>query len=114
MSYPHIDICLLSIADYDTNVHVLGKRVLELPRDEFEEGKIPRCFFMSREMYERLLRRLVLKRTTRIRWKVATATELRVDATDPSNVSYVKVRNADGSEEDIPSSLVIGACHLLP
>lgn len=81
---------------------------MNIPRDEFPTGKIPKAFFMTREIYERLLRRLVLGRSKRIRWKVATATGVRVAPDDCKTISSVRIRTPDGVELDVSAALVIG------
>lgn len=62
---------------------------------------------MSRENYERLLRRLVRKSSGRIRWLAGTVIGLKM-ASDPSVIQSVSVRIRDGLERGIPASLVIG------
>ena len=84
-----------------------------LPKEEFSDGKVPECFFMSREMFERLLRRLVLGYSKRIRTKIATATGINTVPGSPMTITSVTVRAADGVEETIPATLVIGMLTLL-
>lgn len=90
------------------NTYAFGKQILRLPREDFSAGKIPKAFFMTREIYERLLRRLVLGRSKRIRWQVATAIGLCVSPDDCRTVSSVKIRTTDGVESDVPVTLFIG------
>ena len=96
-----------SIADFEMNVHTRGRNILDMPKDFAGDGR-PKCFFMTRELYERLLRRLVCNYSKRIRWQTATVTELIVDSNDPGRLSAVKIRNPDATEQLIPASLVIG------
>ena len=63
---------------------------------------------MTREIYERLLRRLVLNRSKRIRWKVATVTTPVVSPTDCKTLAGVRIRAADGEESELPAALVVG------
>ncbi|KAI5116397.1 hypothetical protein M0805_005865 [Coniferiporia weirii] len=95
------------IADYEMNVHAYGRPVMKLPRHEYPDGKYPQCFFMSREMYERLLRRLVVNSSKRIRWVAGTATGVSTASGDPSTLSSVTVRTSEGVEENIAAALVI-------
>lgn len=81
---------------------------MNLPKDEYPDGKYPECFFMSREIYERLLRRLVLGYSNRIRTKVATATALNTLPGDPMTIASVTVRSSDGLTEEIPATIVMG------
>ena len=69
---------------------------------------------MTREMYERLLRRLVLGYSHRIRTKHATATALNVRHDDPMTISSVTIRSPDGSMEDIPCALALGMIFFIP
>lgn len=84
-----------------------------LHREEFSDGKVPDCIFMSREMFERLLRRLVLGYSKRIKTKIATATGINTVPGNPMTITSVTVRAADGIEEKIPAALVIGILALL-
>ncbi|KAL5526456.1 hypothetical protein ACEPAF_8179 [Sanghuangporus sanghuang] len=95
------------ISDYEVNCHCHGRHFMALPRQEFPDGKQPKCFFMSRELYERLLRRLVLNYSDRIRIKIGTVTNLDADPADLVTISSVSVRLPDGDMEDIPATLVI-------
>lgn len=97
-----------SIAEYEVNAHAYGKHIVNLPREEFSDGRIPKAFFMTREIYERLLRRLVLGRSKRIRWKVATATGACLAPDDCKTISSVRIRTPDGAESDVPATLIIG------
>lgn len=81
---------------------------MAMPREELSEGKQPKCFFMTRELYERLLRRLVLNYSDRIRTKIGTVTALNADPNDPMTIRSVSVRLPDGDTEDIPATLVFG------
>ena len=81
---------------------------MELRREYSRKDDYPQCFFMSRELYERLLRRLVLGYSDRIRTKAATVTALNTAPGDPMTISSVTTRLADGTTEEIPASLVIG------
>ena len=66
--------------------------------------------FVSRDAYERILRRLVLSSSDRIQWITGTATGVRVASIDPSKLESVTVRLTDNTEEEIPAALVIGMC----
>ena len=83
-------------------------------REDFAEGRLPKGFFIARESYERLLRRLVLGYSKRIRWKVATATSLRISPEDCRKVNAIKVRTPDGVECEQEAALVIGAYEMRP
>lgn len=97
-----------SVTEFECNVHAYGKKILTPRRDDFAEGRLPKGFFMTRESYERLLRRLVLGYSKRIRWKVATATTLQVSPKDCTSLKSVRFRTADGIELEQESALVIG------
>lgn len=98
-----------SINDYNVNLHAFGQQILRLPKHDQKLRKLGlECFFMSRDAYERLLRRLVLNSTKRIRWLTATATGASTVPEEPSILDRVSVRLPDGTKQDIPASLVIG------
>lgn len=87
------------------NAYVFGREVLRLSSLK----SAPKCFWLSREAYERLLRRLVLGSSKRIRWLTGTVTGVSASPTDLSVLSAVSVRSSDSTVEEIPASLVIGA-----
>ncbi|KAH8117861.1 hypothetical protein DFH11DRAFT_1503246 [Phellopilus nigrolimitatus] len=95
------------IVPLEVNVHSYGKEIMKLPKDEYPDGNYPQCFFMTREMYERVLRRLVLNSSKRIRSVVGTATGVKTIPGDPTTLSSVTVRAAEGAEENVPATLVI-------
>lgn len=86
------------------NAYVFGRQVLRLSSLESS----PRCFWLSREAYERILRRLVLGSSRRIRWLTGTAVGVHTSPNDLSVLSAVTVRLPDGTKQDVPASLVIG------
>lgn len=80
---------------------------MRIPFEDFENPGDVDGIFMSRENYERLLRRLVRESSRRIRWLTGTATGLKT-AENPSVIKSVMVRAHGGHEEEIRASLVIG------
>lgn len=62
---------------------------------------------ISREGYERVLRRLVLDSTDRIKWLTGTVTGFNVNPGDESILSSVEVRLPDG-KTNLTAALVIG------
>lgn len=66
------------------------------------------CFFLSRDGYERVLRRLVLKSSDRIKWLTGTVTRFTVNPEDVSTISSVEIRGFDNRRIDVPTALVIG------
>lgn len=80
---------------------------MRIPFDHFEDPRDVDGIFMSRENYERLLRRLVRESSRRIRWLIGTATGLKT-AENSSVIKSVLVRVRSGQEEEIDASLVIG------
>lgn len=82
---------------------------MRAPTQEFENASDLDTIYMSRENYERLLRRLVRNSSGRIRWLAGTATGLQVTS-DHSNIGSVLVRTDGGFEKAIPAVLVIGGC----
>ena len=95
-----------SIARADYHVHVGGGRI---KFNEPDQGnKFANTLFLSREGYERLLRRLVVANTPRVRWLTGTAVNVKLANEDATTISSVVVRSTDGSEQDIPASLVVG------
>ncbi|THH04060.1 hypothetical protein EW145_g5799 [Phellinidium pouzarii] len=98
------------IADYEMNVHMYGRHIMKLPRQEFLDGKVPQGFFMSRESYERLLRRLVMSSSERIQWFVGTVMGNNTIPGDPMVLSSVSVCRPGGDELKVPAALVIEDC----
>lgn len=101
---------LLSIQDFNVNCYVYGKPFLKLPKHEYPKGDQPQCMFLSRDAYERILRRMVLSSSDRIQWVTGTAIGVRVASIDPSKLEAVTVRLPDNTEEEISAALVIGMC----
>ena len=64
--------------------------------------------YLSREGYERLLRRLVLSSSPRIKWMTGTVTNVNTAVGDPTIISSVDVRSPSGLEQTIPAELVVG------
>ena len=82
---------------------------MKLPRDDYPDGKVPQCFFISRESYERMLRGLVVESSDRIKWMIGTATGLKM-IPGKAKIDSVTVRLPTGEERDLKSSLVVGMC----
>lgn len=80
---------------------------MRIPTQDYENPRDVDGIFMSRENYERLLRRLVRKSSGRIRWLTGTAIGLKTSG-DSAVIDSVIVRTANGHNEYIPASLVIG------
>ena len=81
---------------------------------QHREGRVFRgsdfkIIFASRELFERALRREVMK-CKRIRQVVGTATGITPALDDLCRLESVRARLADGSEGVFPASLVVGAC----
>ncbi|KAL5526452.1 hypothetical protein ACEPAF_8175 [Sanghuangporus sanghuang] len=95
------------IADYDLNCHAHGRHFMAAPSQEDTGENRRKCFFASRELYERILRRLVLNYSDRIRAQVGTVTGLNTVSGDPMTISSVSVRLPDGNTEETPATLVI-------
>ena len=72
------------------------------------EAENIQCFFLSRDGYERVLRRLVLKSSDRIKWFTGTVTGFTVNPEDISTISSVEIRRSDNRRNDVPTALVIG------
>lgn len=83
-----------------------------MPKDGDYKAEIPQCFWLSRDSYERILRRLVLASSDRVRWMTGTVSGLHIDPQNPSILSAVSVRSPDGSEKIVPATLVVGAISL--
>ncbi|KAI5119728.1 hypothetical protein M0805_008658 [Coniferiporia weirii] len=98
------------IADGDYGVQVCG-RTLPFPYEEYAPGKSPQGFFITRESYERLLRRLVMGSSKRIRWVVGTAVGVQAKASREGSehdiLESVQVRQPDGTEVHIRATLVV-------
>ena len=105
---PRRELTSYSIQEYNLHGVAFGREFLKPPKNENPNAKGPECFFLSREAYECLLRRLVLGSSTRIYWVTGLATGVRLDHQDSSRLSSVTVRLPDGSEKDIKATLVIG------
>ncbi|THH06443.1 hypothetical protein EW145_g4086 [Phellinidium pouzarii] len=95
------------IAAYEVNGHAFGRPIMKIPMHEYPDGNYPECLFMTRELYERLLRRLVTQSSKRIRWVVGTATGINTVPGDPTTLSSVTIRTPEGNGEKIPAALVI-------
>lgn len=98
---------VISIGPYDLNVHVAGKELLRIGKRQPKAENI-QCFFLSRDGYERVLRRLVLKSSGRIKWLTGTVTGFSVSPEDVSAISSVEIRGSDNKRSDVPTSLVVG------
>lgn len=96
------------VQDYEVHAYVYGREFLKIPKSTDPNSKTPQCFWLSRDAYERLLRRLVLESSKRIRWMTGTVTNVNLDTKDASVLSSVTVRLPDGQERDIPAALVLG------
>ncbi|KAH8110545.1 hypothetical protein DFH11DRAFT_1620404 [Phellopilus nigrolimitatus] len=95
----------IGVADF--NIHLAGGRIIRNPTDDYPDGDCPRDFFFSREAFERLLRRLVIESSPRIRWMVGTAANVRTVKDDQMTLSSVVVRMSDHTEKTIPAAMVI-------
>lgn len=93
-------------------MHSFGGHILRLPLQDYENKKDLDVFFITRDSYERILRRLVRNSSKRIRWMTGTATGLKT-VVDSSSVESVRVRTAEGRESEEPASLVVGKFSLL-
>ena len=96
------------IVPNEYNAHISGEHILRLQVNEFKNKRDLEGFALSRENYERVLRGLVRKYSSRIRWMTGTATGLKVSGSNLSILESVQVRTHDGTEKDIPASLIIG------
>ena len=85
---------------------------MKVPKPKYLAGDQVRSIFISRDAYERILRRLVLSFSNRIRWVTGTATSVLVAPKNPNVLESVTVRKPDNSEEVIPTTLVIGTCRV--
>ncbi|EJD02492.1 uncharacterized protein FOMMEDRAFT_157715 [Fomitiporia mediterranea MF3/22] len=94
------------ISDANYNLQVYGK-FIGIPRTVHPDASYSQTFFVTRETYERLLRRLVLAYSSRIRWVVGTAIGVSPDEKDLTTLKYVTIRTEYGDEESIPASLVV-------
>ena len=81
---------------------------MKLPRGDYPDGKVPQCFFISRESYERMLRGLVVESSDRIRWMIGTATGLKMVPGEKAKIDSVTIRLPTGEERDLKLSLVVG------
>lgn len=97
------------IQEYEVNAYAFGRKFLRIPKNDRTNVENPQCFWLSRDAYERLLRRLVLDSSKRIRWMVGTAINVRTNPKDSSILSAVAVRLPDGTEQDVPATFVVGA-----
>ena len=68
----------------------------------------PQNFFFSRDAFERLLRRLVVRHSPRIQWLTGTAVSVSVANDDVNKLSSIAVRLPDGTERNIRAALVVG------
>ncbi|KAL5489740.1 hypothetical protein ACEPAI_4572 [Sanghuangporus weigelae] len=93
-------------AEYNLQVSD-NPKLLHLPEVVYPDQNYAQCFFVTRESYERILRRLVTGYSNRIRWIVGTATGIIADERDPATVTSVTVRTDSEAEMIIPSSLVV-------
>lgn len=84
---------------------------MKLPKDDYHDGNVPQCFFMSRESYERMLRGLVMDSQDRIKWVVGTASGLKMAQGKKVEAESVIIRSPTGEEFTLKSSLVIGECN---
>lgn len=75
---------------------------------EGADGSFLQNFYMSRESCERMLRRLVVRDSPRIRWLSGTVKGVETVKGDVNTLSSVVVRLPDASERIIPASLVVG------
>lgn len=98
--------------DHETNLHTFGRKVWRISNNNHIKRETSQCFWLSRDSYERLLRRLVLKSSNRVRWITGTVTGFDANPKDLSILSSVTLRLPDGTEQKVPSTLVIGACYL--
>ncbi|KAL5511076.1 hypothetical protein ACEPAH_4291 [Sanghuangporus vaninii] len=96
------------IAKAEYNLQVSDNpNLIHMPEVVYPNQNYAQCFFVTRESYERILRRLVTGYSNRIRWVVGTATGLIVDEHDPATITSVAVRTDSETEMTIPASLVI-------
>lgn len=80
----------------------------------YPDGNVPQMFYCSREGYERLLRHLVVNSSSRIRRMAGTATGIKTEANDISQIKSVTVAPSDGGKTlDIPAALVVGKQYIL-
>lgn len=100
--------CHLRIQEFEVNAYAFGRQFAKIPDDERSTEEFTTSFWLSRDAYERVLRRLVLSSSDRIRWITGTVTGLRTDTKDISALSSVVVRIEAGNELDIPATLVVG------
>lgn len=100
------------IQDYEVNTYSAGRQILRVHK-EGDSTEIPQCFWLSRDAYERLLRRLVLASSDRVHWMTGTVSRLQIDPKDSSLLSAITVRLLDGSEKIVPATFVIGALSYL-
>lgn len=72
-------------------MHSFGGHILRLPFQDYENKKDLDVFFITRDSYERILRRLVRNSSKRIRWMTGTATGLKT-VVDSSSVESSSIR----------------------
>ncbi|KAL5529778.1 hypothetical protein ACEPAG_5765 [Sanghuangporus baumii] len=93
-------------AEYNLQVSD-NPKLLHLPEVVYPDQNYAQCFFVTRESYERILRRLVTGYSNRLRWVVGTVTGIIADECDPATVTSVTVRTDSEAQMIIRSSLVI-------
>ena len=103
-------LCLISssIEPFYINCIVDGKEILRFGKHHRNDEN-SRTFFISRDGYERLLRRLVLSSSSRIKWITGTVTKFNVNPEDISILSSVDIRLPDGTRDVVPAALVAGS-----
>lgn len=99
----------ISVGSYYINLHVDGRETFRAGKNNpnAENLQVP---YISREGYERILRRLVLDSTDRIKWLTGTVVGFDVNPEDPSILSSVEVRLPDRKTK-ISAALVVGWYH---
>ncbi|KAI5117976.1 hypothetical protein M0805_004909 [Coniferiporia weirii] len=95
------------IGDADFNIHFSGGQIMQPPKDGQRTDDRLQNFFLSRDAYERLLRRLVMESSSRIRWLAGTVSGVNTPEEDTRSLSSVVIRLPDGSERTVPAAMVI-------
>ncbi|EJD02944.1 uncharacterized protein FOMMEDRAFT_134111 [Fomitiporia mediterranea MF3/22] len=109
MLYPSVDDEIRKMngrtGNSDHCAHLFDTKLMRPPRGA--DGSCLQNLYLSRESFERLLRRLVVRCSPRIRWMVGTAKSVDTVQGDTNTLSSVTVRLPDNSEQTIPAALVV-------
>ncbi|KLO08764.1 hypothetical protein SCHPADRAFT_931591 [Schizopora paradoxa] len=98
------------IVEAELNCYTWAGRVFRSSKHWYPEGEAPQIFSCSRDAYERLLRCLVMKSSSRIRQVTGTVTGVKPFADDHSKIEKVVVSKSDSDGTkllEIPAALVV-------